>query len=177
MKRFASIINLRDLIAFWLHKILRSKNDKKFCCVSLSRRGYKVITLYQLFRRYKTEGRPIFFFPFTTSADDLSKALFECLEESCTILHEPTRSTADYLKLIKERSLKDYYTSSVECTIELNPITDLIKFTFWQQAENGCGMIPSSNNYTVKYQKGKEQYIAQRVIEALTKKLKQKETH
>lgn len=58
----------------------------------------------------------------------------------------------------------------------------IIKFkndiAFWQQAENGCGMIPNSKQgFIVKYQKGKEQNIAQLIIETLTEELKQKEAH
>ena len=136
------------------------------------------MTIYQIFREYKTEGKPIFFLPLTASKAELAKAVFECLEKSCVIRHARTDSASDYLKLIKERLLKAYYASSVECTIELNSVIGLIKFAFWQQAENGRGMIPNSKQgLTVKYQKGKEQNIAQLIIETLTEELKQKEAH
>ncbi len=176
MRKLAFITKFKNDIAFWLYKTLKSKSEKRLCCVSLSKKGYKVITIYQIFREYKTEGKPIFFLPFTTSKAELAKAIFECLGKSCVIRHTLTGSVSDYLKLIKERSLKSYYVSSVECTIELNSVTGLIKIAFWQQAENGRGMIPNSKqNLTVKYQKGKEQNIAQLIIETLTEELKQKE--
>jgi len=178
MRKFAFIIKLKNDIAFWLHKALRSKSEKKSCCVSLSSKGYKVMTIYQIFRAYKAVGKPIYFLPLTTSENELAKAVFECLEKSCVIRHALTDSASDYLNFIKERSLKSYYASSIECIIELNSVTGLIKFSLWEQAENGRGMIPNSKqSLIVNYQKGKEQNIAQHIIEILMKELREKKNN
>lgn len=171
------ITQLENKISFWLHKTLKSKRESRLCCISLSKKGFKVITLYQIFRGYKTEGEPIYFLPFTTSEDELTRAIFDCLGKSCTIMYTPSISTTDYLRFIKERSLKSYYASSVECTLELNPNTSLITFNFWQQVKNGRGTIPCKDqSLTVKYQKGNELHIAQYINKILKEKLTQKET-
>lgn len=167
MRLFSTITRLRRYIAYCLHKLLKSNCDDKFCCVYKSEKGYKVITLYQIFEECKTEWEPVFFLSSSATIEELADAVFFCLGKSCTIVHRPIASTQNYLKLVRESSLKSFYASTVLVDVQLNPQSGMIKICPWKQSK-GRGMEPcSEKKITTIYKKGKEKDIANSMVKIL----------
>ncbi len=159
-------------IRFWFCKLLKYHKENKLCCVSFSPKGFKVITLYRIFEGCQAEDKPIFFLPTTASEEELAVAIFECLGKSCTVMRTSINSTSDYLKFIKERSLRSYYKSSVACIVKQNTQTGMIKLELWQQTDDGRGMTPCcEQKLTVFDMRTNEQLIAKYVMDILKKRL------
>lgn len=94
----------------------------KSCQIFKTKKAYKITTMYRLESWSYIESKPIYILPLETSPEDLSRAIFESLENS----REISESEEDdfwlgnrLLKELKESSYNSLYKNSFGCIVSI----------------------------------------------------------
>lgn len=158
----------RECIAYDLHILSKRNREVKRCTVSLSERYYKVITDYQVWGGCIESHAPVYILPSSADVGELSRAIFSSLQVSKVIRKSRLKSNAEYLALIKEKSLKDYYTSANFCSVQYDPVRQEIEicpivYSSQYRSLVGCPEKAVTRPYTT----GEEEAITGQIVEIL----------
>lgn len=143
------------------------KAKAKACTIYKTSKAYKIVTLYRRSGGAFTEREPVYILPFDSSVDSISKSIFESLSKSSKISEEEYFNTnVDFLKMIKERSLKQLYSTSNSCLISL--VKDKIEIAPYKKVQRWLEQV-EEDKVTLHYSKEEELEITQRILKALEK--------
>jgi hypothetical protein len=122
--QFIYINNLKSDIKMLFNRLFwRNSNKKtKACSIYKTEKNYKIITLYPVSSGIFLEQAPIFILPLNTSIEELKNTIFESINASRLMSYKEFQkkySIKDYLKILKEKSLKNLYQNSSHCNIYL----------------------------------------------------------
>lgn len=157
-----------ESIAYGLHVLFKRNWDVRSCTVSMSERYYKIITDYQVYGGCIESHAPVYILPSSTDVGSLSRAIFSSLQASKVIRKSRLKSNAEYLALIKEKSLKGYYTSANFCSVQYDPVRQEIVICPLVHSSQYLGLVGCSGKaVTRSYTTGEEEAITGQIVEIL----------
>lgn len=170
MRVFMFKNSLRKLSVKWIY--LRNsiihffKAKARTCHVYKTSKAYKIVTMHRRSGGALTAAEPVYILPLDSSIEDISKSIFESLSKSGKISEEEyfKTGTDSFLKILKERSLKQLYNTSNSCHISL--VKDKIEIAPYKKVQRWLEQV-DEDKITLNYSKEKELDITQQILKML----------
>ena len=167
------IKTMRDKCLSFFRKISSKEIKTKWNMVDIykNHQNYKIVTVYQAASGLGIISEPVFFLALDTTAEELSKVIFEGLRQSRSISEseeEEIRNNGHkkLLKALKEPSFKSLYKNSTSCNIVVE--NKEVRITPWKYLGGNKGMAPdSAREITMEFSETKYIEMAQLVMDML----------
>lgn len=138
----------------------------KICQFYKTNNSYKVVPMSRTKSGYYIGNYKVYICPINTDIESFRDLIFQSLSESKQLDNDEGPTGKEFLKLIKEKSLKGLYSSSNYCTVSMEDnvltITPQRPFPKWRGIED---MVDSV--IKLEYSKDNELAIAQKIIDVL----------
>ncbi|MBF0647351.1 hypothetical protein IR083_00760 [Dysgonomonas sp. GY75] len=163
---FKNRIKLFFARLFWKNPY---KNTKA-CSIYKTEKSYKIITVYPVSSGLLTEKEPVYILPLSIKAEELKDAIFDAVSASKLISYKEYKNTAiDYLKMLKEKSLKNLYTNSKHCSVYLKNNTVDVHFSKYSEKYK-CLEYDEEPNLIIEYSEENKLKIVNEIIEIMNHK-------
>lgn len=162
--------SLRKLSVKWIYlrnSIIRFfKAKARTCHIYKTSKAYKIVTIHRRSGGALTAAEPVYILSLDSPIEDISKSIFESLSKSGKISEEKyfKTDTDSYLKMLKERSLKQLFSTSNSCHISL--VKDKIEIAPYKKVQRWLEEV-GEHKITLIYSKDKELEITQQILKIL----------
>lgn len=163
--------SLRKLSVKWIYlrnSIIRFfKAKARACHIYKTSKAYKIVTIHRRSGGALTAAEPVYILSLDSPIEDISKSIFESLSKSGKISEEEyfkIGGTDSFLKMLKERSLKQLYNTSNSCHISL--VKDKIEIAPYKKVQRWLEQV-DEDKITLNYSKEKELEITQQILKIL----------
>lgn len=155
-------------IIIWRKRFTGLFKAKARCChIYKTNKSYKIVTDHRRAGGAYIAGQPVYILPLDSSIEDIAKSLFESLSKSGKISEKEyfnSGGTKEYLKSIKEKSLKQLYSTSNSCLVALKKNT--VEITPYRKEQRWLQAV-IEDKVTMHYSTDKELEITQQLLKVL----------
>lgn len=145
-----------------------TEKNAKCCHIFKTSTSYKIITMYYRETGSYFSEAPVYILPLNSTIDDLCDKIFQSLNSSSKITEKDyfkkDGSIKNYLKLLKEKSLKQLYSTSNSCSVSLtNNRIEIIPYKKVQRWLEGI----VEDKVEIEYLDNKKIEITQQIVKVL----------
>lgn len=147
------------------------RKNRQMCSIYKTKTQYKIITIYSTDVGIYVANTPVFILEITTDMEKINEAIWTCLNASKKMNYkEYQRESINYLKLLKEPSLKKLYNNSKNCKLYIQDKKANI-VPYKKSSDKGLEEV-EKDTVVMDYSPEKELEITEKAIELLNKSYK-----